>query len=452
MDGQSLLQKTYLRAAMLPAVESILTVTNTDYFYPTYDEYQDIQTKNTQHATIKNSFLLEPVGRNTAPAVAMAALMLSSQYGDDAVMLVLSADHLIEGDDDFLAAVRQAHSLADDGHLVTFGMPVIRPETGYGYIKRAAQDKESIGGYRVERFVEKPTLELAKAYMESGDYFWNAGIFCCQAGKLLNELKLHCPEVYTRAKASWTLTCEQKQNVADVYEIDRNSFAGIPSISLDYAVMEKSDKVAVVPSAFLWSDIGSWDALSDFIEADNHDNRIDGKAVVIDSNNLFIQSRKRTVAAVGIKDLIIVDTDDAVLIAHRTKTQDVKRVVEQLKSDRNSVYRDHGSVTTSWGSYPMMEDSDVLMMKRVTVKSRQLFEYAPCEKFLSGHFVVVSGQCRVILNGETVLLSVGDSYSIPKGQSLKIENIGQEILSLIDIQNKKLIDDKFSSVILQNVV
>lgn len=319
-DGETLIQKTYERARALGG--NILTVTNRDYYFISRDEQERIG--------ISGDFLLEPCGRNTAPAIALAAHQVVQAQGPDTVMLVLPADHLIEDLAGFAAAVGQARQLAGEGYLVTFGIVPTAPETGFGYIEQGeALGEGSLAGKRVARFVEKPDLATAQSYLQSGNYLWNSGMFCFKAGLFLEELQKHAPEVAQALAQCW----QAMQPLANpaVAEIPEAPFKTVPDISIDYAVMERSDKVAVIPGNFGWSDIGSWNAIRDLVTPDADNNRAVGETIFIDSRNTFVQSEDRLVATVGIDNLMIIDTADALLVAHPDKAQDVKKSLPASK-------------------------------------------------------------------------------------------------------------------------
>ena len=297
-DGQSLLQKTLLRAAALKP-DSILTITNRDYFFITRDAYAEVALA----PEIALDYLLEPAGRNTAPAIAVGALSLREQFGDEATMLVLPSDHLIRDFAAFADAVQAAAKLAEQGHLVTFGITPSGAETGFGYIE-ADRSRELGGvGLAVRRFVEKPSREKAEEYLASGRYYWNSGMFCFRVGEFLSELARCAPELSDAVAAAWQATPRDQVPVA----IDPESFARIADISVDYAVMEKATQVAVVPGLFDWSDIGSWEALGDLVPADTAGNRVQGEAVLVDSKDCFVRSEDRLVAALGVQNLLVVD-------------------------------------------------------------------------------------------------------------------------------------------------
>ncbi|MEY3673201.1 MAG: mannose-phosphate guanylyltransferase, partial [Pseudomonadota bacterium] len=297
-DGQSLLQKSFLRAKSLPDVVEVLTVTNRDLFFKTADEYRE-----TGPIPMPLGFILEPQGRNTAPAIAAAALTIHKQYGPDAVMLFLTADHLIGDFKAFTQAVQTAVKLAETGKVTTFGIKPEAPETGYGYIESE--------GHTVKRFVEKPDLKTAQSYVDSGKYLWNSGMFCMTAKTAMTELKSFAPQVLDAVEKSLAVSRRVEGSGQYQIELDANTFAEAESISIDYALMEKTTHAAVVACSIGWSDIGSWNALGDLIAPDGDGNSIEGEAYLHDVKNTYIQSTDRLVAAVGVDNLIIIDTADA---------------------------------------------------------------------------------------------------------------------------------------------
>ena len=428
--GQSLLQRTFIRAASLSGVTDVITITNREYFFKTRDEYAAVER---EAPAVRSNFLLEPVGRNTAPAIAMGALKIREQYGPDAIMLILAADHLIAEDTKFAQAVAQACELADAGRIVTFGIVPTGPETGYGYIECGAAIGHA-GATHVARFVEKPTREVAQAYIESGHYLWNSGMFCFLAGNIIDALGKHAPAILDGATGTWEASKSKPAADVTMQEIDRESFTHMPDISIDYAVMEKSGNVVVIPGDFGWSDIGSWNAVSDLVKPDAAGNSVLGEAVLVDTMNTFIQSDGRLVAAVGLENLIIIDTPDALLVANRDRTQDVKKVVEELKLRHHESYKVHRTVSRPWGTYTVLEEGQRFKIKRIEVKpgaslSLQMHHHR------SEHWIVVSGVAKVA-NGDTeFLVHTNESTYIPAGHKHRLENPGVLDLVMIEVQS-----------------
>ncbi|MVW79408.1 mannose-1-phosphate guanylyltransferase/mannose-6-phosphate isomerase [Bordetella sp. 02P26C-1] len=423
-DGESLLLKTYRRAATVGSSE-ILTVTNRDYYFMSKDEMALAQ------LDVSSRFLLEPAGRNTAPAVAMAARLVAERHGPDALMLVLPADHLVQDQASFAQAVSRAQRLAEQGKLVTFGIIPTGPETGFGYIETGADLGE---GKQVVRFVEKPSLDKAREYVDSGRFVWNSGMFCFKAGVILQELAAHAADVDAATSVCWNAALAQADKSLAMVEIPANEFAAVPDISIDYAVMERSANVAAVPGDFGWSDIGSWSAVRDLTAPDADQNRAAGNAMFVDSRNVYVQSADRLVAAVGVEDLLVIDTADAVLVAHPDKAQEVKQVVKRLKDQGHEAYRVHRTVTRPWGTYTVLEEGPRFKIKRIEVKpgaslSLQMHHHR------SEHWIVVCGMARVINGDRELLVGANESTYIPAGHKHRLENPGVLDLVMIEVQS-----------------
>lgn len=423
-DGQSLLQKAWLRGVALPDVAEVVTVTNRELFFKTEDEYREVAGLAPKGMT--NSFILEPFGRNTAPAIAAAALQVAAAHGDDALMLVLAADHLISDQAAFAVAVAQAMELARQGKLVTFGIQPLAPETGYGYIEAE--------GSTVLRFVEKPNLEKAGEYLATGRYLWNSGMFCFAAGAMLREMAQHCPAILAATRACVEQASKATGKGFTQIELTPDTFGQVPDDSIDYAVMEKSHHVAVVPCSIGWSDIGSWDAVGDLAEPDGNGNRIEGEVQLHDVNNCYIQSNARMVGAVGISNLIIVDTPDALLVVDRSRAQDVKHLYASLKSHGHEAHKLHRTVHRPWGTYTVLEESKGFKIKRIEVKpgaslSLQMHHHR------SEHWIVVSGMAKVVNGDRELFVHTNESTYIPAGHKHRLENPGLLNLVMIEVQS-----------------
>lgn len=420
-DGQSLLQKTFLRAASLDDIQEILTVTNRDLFFKTEDEFREIQDSERNL-----SFILEPFGRNTAAAIAAAALRVVETYGDEALMLVLPADHLISDQEAFVQAVNEAKTLASEGNLVTFGIEPQNPETGYGYIEAE--------GHTVVRFVEKPSLEKAKEYLETGRFLWNSGMFCFSASTILKEMEHYCPEILLSIK-----TCIEVSRIATgrrfaQLELEAQTFAKVPEISIDYAVIEKSTNVAVVPCSIGWSDIGSWNALGDLTKADEQGNRVEGDALLNDVTNCYIRSNDRLVGAIGVENLFIIDTPDALLVAHKSRAQDVKDIYTQLKAQGHESHKIHRTVHRPWGSYSVLEEGPRFKIKRIEVRPNASLSLQ-MHYHRSEHWIVVSGMAKVINGEHEMYVNTNESTYIPAGHKHRLENPGVIPLVMIEVQS-----------------
>lgn len=416
-DGETLIRKTYERVKMLGA--ELLTVTNRDYYLMSRDEEK--------RAGISGDFLLEPFARNTAPAIAVAAKFVAETHGLETVMVVLAADHLIGDQANFSESIRKATNLALDNYLVTLGIVPTSAETGFGYIEQGAQIHE---GYKVAAFVEKPNLEIAKNYLASGKHLWNSGIFCFKAGVLLDELNKNASDVAALTEECWDAI---KYIDSDVIEIPEDVFVNAPDISIDYALMENSEKVAVVRGFFDWSDVGSWAAMKDLIPADGSHNRVVGNAILVESENVFVQGEGRLIATVGVNKLIIVDTPDALLVMNADKTQDIKKLVAQLESVNHQELRSHSTVMRPWGSYTILQEALGFKIKRIEVKPNASLSLQ-MHHHRSEHWVVVSGIAQVQNGTEQKIIQKGESTFIPIGRKHRLTNPGSELCVIIEVQ------------------
>ena len=422
-DGKSLAELTFDRAIDMATEGEVVTVTSRDYYFLCKDIYK----KNAKCDIEKQSFLLEPAGRNTAPAIALAALKIQQSHGDDAVMVVMPSDHLIKDKVTLMQTVNKAAEIASQGYLTTFGIFPTAPETGYGYIK--AGDAIDDQTAKISQFVEKPDLETAKAYVASGEYSWNSGMFAFQVGALLEAMEKTSPEVIEQARKCYGSTDTSGTQV----EFELSQFMKLPDISIDYAVMEKAQKRAVVDSRFDWNDIGSWNAMASLSDSDESGNRIEGKAVTVDAKNCYIRAGDRLVAVVGVDDLMVVDTTDAVLIAHKDKSQGVKDVVQFLKAKDHEAAIFHKTVHRPWGSYTILEDEDDCKVKRLVVKPGQVLSLQLHHK-RSEHWTVVSGTAKVRVGDDEFLLEENKSVYIPVETLHRLENPTDEDIALIEVQ------------------
>lgn len=421
-DGDSLLQKTLQRAALIATAGEIVTVTNRDYVFQTRDTYALAPVPS----DVSLSYLLEPVGRNTAPAIAMGAHYVSAHYGPDAILVVLPADHLIADDGEFQEAVARAIELAAAGHLVTFGIRPTAPDTGFGYIEQGAP---VLGGHKVRRFVEKPSQAVAEGFLEQGGYVWNSGMFCFTAGALLDALAIHAPDWSEVAKRCWeTVKTDGSLNALPA------AFAEIPNISLDYAVMEKADNAAVVLSQFSWSDIGSWSAYARLIPPDARGNRALGDPILIDADRCLVHAHDRVVALLGTEDLLVIDTPDALLIAAASRDQDVKGVVAELKKRGHEVHNLHRTAHRPWGTYTVLEEGAHFKIKRLVVKPGHALSLQ-MHYHRSEHWVVVSGTAKVVNGSSEKLVRMNESTYIPAGTMHRLLNPGTIDLVLIEVQS-----------------
>ena len=430
-DGETLLAKTAARALALPGVEELVTVTNREYYFHTRDAYAELRGE----APKRSSFLLEPFGRNTAPAVALAALWVESTGPDGAVLLVLPADHLVRDQRAFAAAVAQGARLAQPGKLVTFGIAPAHPETGFGYIECGdAMANTTPHAFAARRFVEKPPLATAREYLAAGNYVWNSGMFCFTPAAIVAAFARYAPDVLDAVRP--VAQALAGKNNETMLEIDAGLFAAVPDISLDYAVMEKAaaaGEVAVVRGSFDWSDIGSWQGVADLAPLDAHGNHGQGERVAIATKGTYVNAGDRLVATVGVENLVIVDTPDAVLIAHRDHLQRVKDVVGELKARGHDSYRLHKTVARPWGAYTVLQEGPGFKIKRIEVKSGAALSLQLHHR-RSEHWVVVAGVAKVTRGDETFDVKANASTYIPVETRHRLENPGQDPLVMIEVQ------------------
>lgn len=373
------------------------------------------------------SILLEPVGRNTAPAITLAALKAIST-GEDPILLVLAADHFISNEDAFLQAVKNAEELASKDKLVTFGVVPTHPETGYGYIQRG--ERLSTAGYEVVSFVEKPELVTAQAYIESKDYYWNSGIFMFKASIFLKNLKAFRPDILNACSKAF----EGMEVDMDFVRVNSKAFIDCPSESIDYAVMEKSSNSAVIALDAGWSDIGSWSALWEVGIKDQQGNVCKGDVLPFSTHNSLVYSEHKLVATLGVDDLVIVETKDAVLVAHKDSVQDVKKIVETLKREGRYEHINHREVYRPWGFYDSIDNGERYQVKRITVKPGAKIS-VQMHHHRAEHWVIVSGTAKVTIGDDSQLLTENQSVYIPIGQIHSLENPGKIILELIEVQS-----------------
>jgi len=420
--AQTMLQQTAMRVDGMQNVASPVLVCNEEHRFLVAEQLREI-------GKIPANIILEPVGRNTAPALTLAALDLTTQ-DPDAVMLVMPADHVISDLSGFRSAVEDAVHGAMDGFLVTFGIVPTRPETGYGYIRK---DKP-LDGYptlqRVASFVEKPDAVAAAGYLESGEYLWNSGMFVLRARVWLEELGETRPDILRACEAAYA----QGRQDGDFFRVDAEAFSASPNDSIDYAVMEKTDRAAVVPLAAGWSDIGAWSAIWETGVRDEQGNVMQGDVLSHNTRDALLIAKHRLVTAVGLKDVIVVETPDAVLVAHKDSAQDVKEIVKHLKDQDRSESLMHRRVFRPWGSYEGIDSGERFQVKRLIVKpgaaiSLQLHHHR------AEHWVVVKGTAKVTCGDEVLLLAENQSTYIPVGMKHRLENPGSVPLEIIEVQS-----------------
>lgn len=414
-SDRSLLQTTLIRVAGLKGALPPVVVVGEEHRFITLNQMDEIGD------VAGASVLLEPVGRNTAPAIVGAAAYCR-EAGEDVILLVLPADHIVLQSDHFVEAVEKAARLAEEGELVTFGITPLGPETGYGYIEKGE-------GHQVKSFKEKPDVTTAQAYLEKGGYFWNSGMFAFTVGTLLKEMEKHSPKVVEIMTTAVEKGCRDDR----FFRFDYVSMSECPSDSIDYALMEKTDRAAVVVADLGWSDIGSWKALWDVREKDDQGNVTRGDVMLEDTRNCLIQSEDRLVAAVGMEDTLVVQTADAVLVAPLSCSQEVKKIVTRLKNEKRSEFSLHRTVYRPWGSYTVLEEHERFQIKRISVKpgaklSLQMHHHR------HEHWVVVSGTAKVVNGEDETLIYENQSTYIPAGNKHRLENPGVIGLELIEVQ------------------
>jgi mannose-1-phosphate guanylyltransferase/mannose-6-phosphate isomerase len=426
-DGETLLQKTLQRALALPGVERFLTVTNREYYFQTRDVYQRVPGAAEREAF----YLLEPLGRNTAPAIAAAALQAREMAGPEALLLVLPADHLVRDQAAFAAAVAKAQRLAEQGYLVTFGITPGWPETGYGYIEGgdALTEGGETLGRAVRRFVEKPDAATAAAFLAQGDYTWNSGMFCLRADTFLSALASYQPRLDEDIRAAWA----EGRRKDDYLELPAG-FAQVADISVDYAVMEKTDRAAVVPGDFGWTDIGSWTAFGELLPADADGNRVLGESVLEDARDCIVHSPERLAALLGVEGLVVVDTPDALLIARKDRDQDVKRIVAELKRRGHDAHNLHRTAHRPWGTYTVLEEGSRFKIKRIEVKPGAALSLQ-MHYHRSEHWIVVSGTAKIVNGEDEILIRTNESTYIPAGTPHRLVNPGTIVLVMIEVQS-----------------
>lgn len=429
-DGQTLLAKTFARAASIAGVEEVLTVTNREYYFETRDEYRKA------NQAVHCRYLLEPDSRNTAPAFLLAAIDIVARHGPDAILLMLPADHLITPVEQFARDVDTAAQAASKGKIVLFGITPKTAETGYGYIE--CVDMSPTGIAEVKAFKEKPSSETAAGYLLSGRHFWNAGIVCVRAGTALELFEEHMPALLAAAQICWHAGVVESGS--SVREFPGASFAACQAISLDHAILEKASHVCMVAAAFNWSDIGSWMSMAELNSPDARGNQEEGEVVMVDTDRCYVRACDRLIATVGVHDLIVIDTPDALLVAHKNQSQQVRQVVAELKARNHDAARIHRTVARPWGTYTVLDERASYKIKRIEVScggalSLQMHYHR------SEHWVVVSGMAKVTGEEGTFFVRTNESTYIPAGQRHRLENPGKIPLVMIEVQSGEYVGE-----------
>ncbi|MGJ0338325.1 mannose-1-phosphate guanylyltransferase/mannose-6-phosphate isomerase [Aliarcobacter cryaerophilus] len=406
---KSLFQLTVERNSKL--CKSSFIVSNSEQYFLALDQLEELNIEN-------NRYLLEPIGRNTAPAIALACMQLDY----DEIVLVTPSDHLIKNEKEYEKVLNKAKEFASENKLVTFGITPTFAETGFGYI-------ETVNEFDVKAFHEKPNFEIATSYLKAGNYYWNSGMFCFKAGVFLDELKNYSPEIYETSKIAF----ENATNTNNLIRIKHEDMANIPEDSIDYAVMEKSNIVKVIPSNISWSDVGSFDSLYEELPKDENSNTINENHIAIDSKNNLVYGSERKIATVDIEDLIIIDSGDALLISKKGSSQKVKKVVEKLKESNSQLHNIHLTGYRPWGSYTVLEESNGYKIKRIEVNPGKRLSLQK-HFHRSEHWIVVSGTATVTVGDEKRLVRPNESTYIKAGELHRLENEGKIPVVLIEAQ------------------
>ena len=417
-DGNSLLQSTFKRLNKIIDGNDILSVTNIKHLTDVKLQLNKIDNSNVAIA--------EPLGKNTAPAIACSLEYLRQNSSNDDIVIIVPSDHLIKDSEKFVETIKAGEKLANDGYIITFGIKPSYPETGYGYIKTLSPLGE---GYKVERFVEKPDLDTAKKYISEGNYYWNGGIFMAKISVLLEEFSKYAPDIYSNLK---------KLDFSNGTKIDYSVYEAMPSISIDYAIMEKSDKIALVKLKSDWNDLGSWQALYDVKEKDENGNVLTGKVVVDNVKNSFIYSQKELVAVSGLEDIIIVETEDAIMACKKSESQNVKKLYEKLKE--TDLTKLHKTVFRPWGYYTCMNIGEGYLTKTICVMPKQKLSIQS-HNYRSEHWVVLEGKAFVVLDDKEYIIEAGDSIDIPVKAIHSLQNPYDTELKIIEVQKGEYISE-----------
>jgi len=423
LTGQhTLLQDTLLRAAALPGAQAPVLVCNEDHRFLVREQAQSLRHEPA-------AILLEPYGRNTAPAIALAALLLV-ETSPQALMLVLPADHVVDEQPAFAQAVEAGLRAAKAGYLCTFGISPTSPETGYGYIQAGQALSDAPLAHHVKQFVEKPDLAMAQSYLAQGTYAWNSGMFVFSASIYLEELRLHRPDILAAVRAAW----RGRVHDADFLRPDALAFRACPSESVDYAIMQTTQRAATVPAQFGWSDVGSWASLWALADKDPQGNVCVGDTYVADTSNSYIRAESRLVAVMGLQDVVVVETPDAVLVMHKDLSQNIKAALDHMQLSGRKEHLEHLRVHRPWGWYEGIDAGERFQVKRIMVSpgaklSLQMHHHR------AEHWVVVRGTAKVTVEGVETLLAENQSTYIPLGHKHRLENPGKVPLHLIEVQS-----------------
>jgi len=425
---KTMLQQTILRLAGLSDLASPIVVCNVEHRFMVAEQLNEIGISD-------SAIILEPLARNTAPALALAALH-ANEIAPDSTLLVLSADHMIRDVEEFRRVVKVATAAASKNNLVTFGVQPTHPETGYGYIKTRQEQGDESESHGVEQFVEKPDLATAEKYLAAGCYYWNSGMFVFKTDVFLSELQAHSPEVVSAAQQARQLAVRD----LDFIRVDKEAFATAPNISIDYALMERSQQVVCVPLNAGWSDVGDWKSFWDVSQKDADGNSFIGDSIDVNSTNTLVFSQDKLVATLGVDNLMIINTPDAILVADKSQAQQVKAIISQIEKQNRSEHLQHREIYRPWGCYDAIDDGDRYQVNRIRVKpgaslSLQLHHHR------AEHWIVVKGTALVQKNDEVLLLSENESTYIPVGTKHRLSNPGKIPLEIVEVQSGPYLEE-----------
>ena len=433
ISGQeTLIQNTVGRISSIISAENIWVITNEQHAFETCYQLKKMGFPPSQ-------LLTEPIARNTAAAIGYSAKILS-QRNPDAIMAVFPADHVITTIEPFLKLLKQAETIANENHLVTLGIKPTSPETGYGYIKQGKAIEEN--SFKVDRFIEKPDKLTAEKYLKEGSYYWNSGIFVWKVSTLLNEISLYLPKLHEQLEelTSNTAPIKGKYPYQKLSESGKKIFHSLESVSIDHGVMEKSNKVAVLPADIEWNDVGTWTSLAEISKNDSHGNVISGNVVSIENNNSIFQAENRLVAALGLKNIIVVDTPDALLVCAKERAQDIKKIVEKIKLEKRPEVRATTSETRPWGSYTILHKETNYLVKRIEVLPGESLSLQSHDH-RSEHWTVVSGVAQVQIGETSQTLNANQFVEIPKGAKHRLTNPDETTLIIIEVQLGDKLDE-----------
>jgi mannose-1-phosphate guanylyltransferase / mannose-6-phosphate isomerase len=430
----TMIQNTIERLLPLIPIQNVSLVTHADHAFETCRQVD-------KYGFDPSHLLAEPMGKNTAAAIAFAARILYEKNPDE-VMAVFPADHVVENPEAFRQVLCQGEKVADKGFLVTLGIQPNHPETGYGYIKKGLSLDEVNNAWQVEGFVEKPDAKTAKQFIDAGGYFWNCGVFLWKVSSLLEEMKTHLPEIYDRLDAivSHTVENNRKYPYRLLDSEGKKIYNSLPSISIDYGILEKTKHAALIPADINWSDVGAWSALEEVGEKDANGNVLTGNVTPLNCSGSIIQGEERIIAAVGLKDLIVVDTRDALLVCNKNQAQEVKKLVELLKKEKRPEVEIGATVQKPWGSYTVLEKKDNYLVKRLDVNSGERLSLQS-HSYRSEHWAVVSGSALVDLDDKQIVLKANESLFIPKESKHRLANPSETNLILIEVQVGERVDE-----------